>query len=391
MTVYKVLLTLISSFILKTTISSNPAYSDYLLGLNFWSSNTYFLLLFVGLLTVLINGKVFYVILIVIVELISCTYFYINTYNCLYTHMSTLWIGTIVCHPYLLYISISVFISFFFDYTSNLKLSTIPLFYIISLSFFTLFLGGLWGTQSITWGYFWVNDTIEWILLLVCFSFLIIHHSNQLKKKLLFVNIIFFINLYMLVYVRLNIIDTRHNFINLYWLNCMYQYIYLFIYFINCSLLMYTRFYSYVAFILLFVNKLYYLSNVLGFFIIISLVHLYKYSIYIYRYTNLKLHIYIYIFYIIWLTYITNFVIFYKLIYNILNSYIIWFKQYTINFQQFKYQLDTAFLEKINTINIFKAQILTYLTNYTSYFVTFGGSTYLLFIFFYIFKFLYKK
>lgn len=129
--------------------------------------------------------------------------------------LPTLLVGTVTIHPILFYVSLLIFFCKFLFKTKFPLFNIIPIsFKLLTLILFTtLSLGGFWSLQSNTWGYFWVNDAVEWALLvLVCYVLLRIH---SLATTALFVNfnLFFFIIFTFLISIRLNFIPTRHNFI----------------------------------------------------------------------------------------------------------------------------------------------------------------------------------
>lgn len=138
-----------------------------------------------------------------------------NTLSSIRELLPSLLVGTVVIHPILFYISLVIFCCKFFFKTKNAFFNIMPisLKLLTLLLFITLSLGGFWSLQSNTWGYFWVNDAVEWALLfLVCYTLLRLHF---LITTTLFVNVnlFFFIIFTFLILIRLNFIPTRHNFI----------------------------------------------------------------------------------------------------------------------------------------------------------------------------------
>lgn len=123
----------------------------------------------------------------------------------------SLLIGYNNIHPLLFY---NVLISFFLCLYTEVYFIKKKKF-ILNFSIITLLLGGLWGMGNSVWGFFWVNDQIEFVLLLYILLQLIqIHFFFSKKVKTLLV--IFFISIlnYLLI-LRWGFVFTRHNFINL--------------------------------------------------------------------------------------------------------------------------------------------------------------------------------
>lgn len=95
----------------------------------------------------------------------------------------------------------------------NLLAVKISYFLQIKLLTVTLLLGGLWGLQSMAWGYFWVNDGIEWTLLIVILLLGGQQHRNEYKKLPTYVSQVLLFLLITLLSLRLNLIPTRHAFL----------------------------------------------------------------------------------------------------------------------------------------------------------------------------------
>ena len=122
---------------------------------------------------------------------------------------STLLIGLNNIHPYVYYLSFLILLftlnkNFFFCSCVSLK----------NLNFglaLALLLGMLWGSLNTVWGYFWVNDYIEIILLtFFIFSLLWLHIYNLKVYKIFFslISVVVF-NIYLL---RIGFFSSRHSF-----------------------------------------------------------------------------------------------------------------------------------------------------------------------------------
>lgn len=135
-----------------------------------------------------------------------------------YTHDKTtlypleLLVGYNNIHPFLLYISylliffrIGVKESFIFS-----KWKTV-----LYIAILVLLLGGYWGLNNAVWGFFWVNDLIEWILVCLITVVLVVIHSknNNTQVTRLFI-FLFFLTL-ILYLSRYGLVFTRHNFFNI--------------------------------------------------------------------------------------------------------------------------------------------------------------------------------
>jgi hypothetical protein len=185
-------------------------YYSHVTNLNFWDTNILIMcsiiLCIVKVFEWLFNYfSVFY--------LFSLTNF--NTLISIRELLPTLLVGTVTIHPILFYISLSIFFCKFlfknkFSYTNTIVISLKSL---TLLLFLTLSLGGFWSLQSNMWGYFWVNDAVEWTLLvLVCYVLLRIHVLTTTTLSINY-NLFFFIIFTFLILIRLNFVPTRHNFI----------------------------------------------------------------------------------------------------------------------------------------------------------------------------------
>ena len=111
-------------------------------------------------------------------------------------------------HPILFYISFLNLIIFFFK-KKLLKINFIKIFLISILSFF---LGSLWALKQSLWGKYWSADYIEIVLLFNLFLGLYLFHF---KKSYNLINFFFFFKIFIiLVFLRLNLLYTKHNFFN---------------------------------------------------------------------------------------------------------------------------------------------------------------------------------
>lgn len=79
--------------------------------------------------------------------------------------------------------------------------------YFMSISFF---LGSLWSLHLFDWGYYWTNDSIEYVLLL--FILFLIISIHKWKKNYYLPNVYVLLNMFILFMIRFNLIHTRHNF-----------------------------------------------------------------------------------------------------------------------------------------------------------------------------------
>lgn len=127
----------------------------------------------------------------------------------IHLNLDSLLIGFYNIHPILLYFSFFFFFCNIYFNNNYVVNSSTNNFYLTS---FTLLLGGYWGAGNSVWGYFWVNDAIEQILLLnVVIFFLQIHFFSS--KQINYFSISLFISLlFYLFLLRLGLLSTRHSF-----------------------------------------------------------------------------------------------------------------------------------------------------------------------------------
>lgn len=123
-------------------------------------------------------------------------------------------IGTISLHPFLFYMFVVCLVvkSYFYGFFAGLQRVFFSTKTILLILFITLLLGSLWATQSGTWGYLWVNDLIEWVLLAFILYGLYMIHFFQINKKHINSNLLLFVIITLLLSLRLNLWPTRHNF-----------------------------------------------------------------------------------------------------------------------------------------------------------------------------------
>lgn len=200
----------LTTFSLILNCDRNSLYLDYLFGLNYWSANTLYIFIILGFMAKIRNilYLTFFFFLLFKFNLTEQTFFQKKL-------VETLFVGTITVHPLLFYLSlILVLLLTLGRYTPYLG-GTLSLTSntIVRILIITLVLGGFWGFQSTVWGYFWVNDTIEWLLLLVlCYYLFKVHvlvHVRAVVNPCFL--LVFLLNLILVV--RLNLLPTRHSFI----------------------------------------------------------------------------------------------------------------------------------------------------------------------------------
>lgn len=197
--------------VLGSFFCSNSLYLNYIVQLNFWLTNTIFLL---TIILVFVNKAQ---------SLFSCLCAYVvfnlNTFTTILIKkklLTTLVVGTIVLHPLMFYLFTTLFVFKYVyktcQYGAVIRfLDTKLVAWFLSIA---LFLGGFWGLQSIAWGYLWVNDAIEWLLFLEIVYLMYKAHriSNQPLPSYPSLTPLFLLGTLLLV--RLNFIQTRHSFIS---------------------------------------------------------------------------------------------------------------------------------------------------------------------------------
>ena len=277
-----------------------------------------------------------------------CLYFnsnvsnYINIGN--HSLIYTLWGGTVMLHPICLYCSLILFSFYYLKLQINVTCSLQSLVY---LSFMALLLGCLWGSQSLAWGYFWVNDYIEWFLFILCSLVVLLYHTKFVSKRIVYSNIIYYILFLLLLYIRLDLLPTRHSFFNTTITNYLISYLYLFFYFVGLF---------FNNFNIVGIN-LYWVCLLLGWYFIF-LVKLIFLIIYIYicisyffyfigNYTKI-FHFFFFNCCYLWCMYFLIFITFYQFTDYLLVNFIFYYKQYYLNFKSSVYFIDNLYLDLVN-------------------------------------------
>lgn len=191
---------------------NSSSYLLYILNLNNWNFNIFYLVsMIIFFWNFKLHLKNFYIYLFfILLILLNLNFFaYINYINII----TSLAIGSITIHPFLFYFVVVLFVYknskiCKWDY---FKLINVNYIFILKVGVFSLFLGGLWGLQSITWGFIWVNDIIEWLFLYLLIFIMYILHKFYLNKVFIF-GFFIFLFLNFLFGVRLNFFNSRHSF-----------------------------------------------------------------------------------------------------------------------------------------------------------------------------------
>jgi len=192
---------------------SCSVYLEYLMCLNYWNINFLLFLLLLGVHCYNSYGAR----ALILTPLTSITVFaspYISFFK-VKQIVTTLLVGTITIHPLVFYSSLTLFILYVFSYKESCLFNKIlirKVSLIVALTL-ALGLGGLWGLQSNTWGYLWVNDGIEWLLVFIIFIILIYLHTYSTNLSKLYFGFFVFLTFNVLMLIRLNLITTRHSFL----------------------------------------------------------------------------------------------------------------------------------------------------------------------------------
>lgn len=285
-------------------------YLHYIFSLNYWDTNTLFLILIVTLFT----PKLLYFLLFFFTN-ISLSITSLTLYFSKKKLVDSLLIGTIVIHPIMFYFFMLIFFLKCLHQKKLYWLNIINLtnFSLIKFMFITLILGGFWGFQSTIWGYFWVNDAVEWVLFMTIIYLLWKIHNFPLNSRLYNSFIVPFLLFNLIVLIRLNIFQTRHNFIE-------QKTLYLLVFFF---------YFSFFIFINKSFNKLNFSNNL--FYVVLGSFSLYFYPLLFFKYytllfillfvrwiqslesfNKLLLHLFIFSFIFSWTIYFTFFFIHYR-------------------------------------------------------------------------------
>lgn len=194
------------------SLINTTSYTQVLIGLNSWLNN-FFSLIFLLIISFRVKGlyRLFFFVLINFFEFDLSIFTSTLMFKLL---VVPLWVGTLNIHPLLFYVSfLSIFLKFnyrFIFFTNQLFKQT--LVRLLFFSTISLFLGGVWGLQSLSWGYLWVNDHIEWTLLLLIL-FLIQHiHLPDIRIYFIHITLSLVVLITFLLLIRLNLVTTRHSF-----------------------------------------------------------------------------------------------------------------------------------------------------------------------------------
>ena len=273
-------------------------YFSYISSLNYLDTNILYLLV-ISFLFFPINIKL---LTILIKFFVASSIFIGKTF--FKTLLSSLVVGTVLIHPIMFYTFLVIFLLKIY-YNSNFII--LFLFKIVNsnLIFFltiTMFLGGFWATQSNAWGYFWVNDLVEWILLFIILTSIVLLHFWLLRS--LHYNFFFieFFILTIIILIRVGFFSTRHNFISF----NISVYTIFFIYLIGISMLQFNNVYTKLYYRVGLKFLIFLLCLFLFFQVFTKIVFFYFFTFFfkkIHFYTKLSYFHYIFfLFFIIWLS-----------------------------------------------------------------------------------------
>lgn len=215
-------------------IKKDSTYLIYITSLNYWDTNWFFVILVFCLLTKL-SSLVFLSNFLIF----SSNYLKFSIFRQLFvkkTIVVSLFAGTITIHPLLFYFSTISFliVVLYKKQTNQLTFFPVTIYRLSQALFLALILGGFWGLQSLSWGYVWVNDLVEWSLfLLLSLSLLLIHRFNRDFIGFFHLLLIIWI-LNIILAIRLNFFSTRHSFLtNTNYLYAIYSVYYFLIFFLS--------------------------------------------------------------------------------------------------------------------------------------------------------------
>lgn len=159
---------------------------------------------------------------------------------------SSLLVGFNNIHPILFYYFLFLTIIFSLsEYTLWVKKFFIHLGLLLAL-----FLGMVWGVGNSAWGFFWVNDYVEHILLnLVFFTLILIHFKWRRSLVFFYITYIYFL-LVLLFCIRWGLVFTRHNFFSLRLLVNTFKFFCLFIGYLYQTFFFFIVFFFYSIFFL---------------------------------------------------------------------------------------------------------------------------------------------
>lgn len=294
--------------------------------------------------------------------------------------------GIMLIHPLMLYTYYGLYIYYitnYYQYIKNVNVLTkkTDIYIMVVMILASILLGCWWAEQELSWGGWWSWDLVELIALNFLLLSLVAAHSsvknvNKLFSKSLVIYIFMFLS--SLLFVRFNLINSIHNFLNsesqnqfLFYINYIYA---LCIITISLSL-RYLNKYNY--------NKIYYINKIVMYlvvlfilmYVIIILILLFNISYNLrFIYNNIILAILLYIYnntYIkkihFFFTFTTFIIILFKknIIYIDILAIILVLALYTI-FQKFENKISRK-IHLLLVISFFLSLYQIYLFNFTGF------------------------
>ena len=263
----------------------------------------------------------------------------------------TLHLGLVNIHPLVFYSFLFSIFCCIFNFSWEVRLG-MPLLFV--LGGVALVLGMFWGVFSFTWGFFWVNDSIEWVLLGLTLLYLSLIHTYYFTSQTNLVKFVFLFSLGCLFLIRFNIFWTRHSFFNE--LSVLYFNIYIYSYFLGYLSILFYCIGSYLVSLLT-------LLGTYPLYLFLSYLHLYRYVFFLSIWCFF-LHFYSLVFIYCWGF---NFSYYYSLTLAFLKTYVLTLGFYSSSYSLFVYDL-----------------YLTYIVNSFSYLGVFFGYSIFSFLFLYL-------
>lgn len=181
-------------------INNYSVINNIIIILNNLLLNYYFIIMFF-LLSFVVFSKLYVWIIILFFKILKLKYFFFKI---------LFYYGTFKIHPLLLYFSIVAICLHITKLNLFINLPSLNLSYIVILTFI---LGAYWALYQSVWGYFWSNDSIEYILLFFILVILNVFHRKVYSRKYNFY--VPFLSLLLLLMSRNGFLFTKHNFFSL--------------------------------------------------------------------------------------------------------------------------------------------------------------------------------
>lgn len=309
------------------------------------------------------NQTINIVILIIIFSLVirkikNANYIFLSSYLFFYTLTlisknkilewpSSLLVGLNTIHPYLYYCSfilLLITLSKFFFFNNIIFKNTI-----LYIAIIALFLGMMWGSVNDLWGFFWVNDLVELVLLLLIS--LLIHYIHVYSKYVVHSFIVSFFTLIVILYsIRLGIGNSRHSFFLDLQLSSYTNYMLGIFLYLNTVVLSYIRLYC-IAYT--------YIILLVYFYLLLLCKQLIIYRKFIDSKFFLIGHLSILFLVLYWLFNISNFILYYN------------FRGFTVSIKQYVYSYSSMYN------NYYIVLVNTKINNYMSILSSYSTVVYL--------------